>query len=29
VKNSFRRLRIHSRDEAARVVHRDDVARVL
>ena len=29
VKNAFRRLDIHSRDEAARVVHRDEVARVL
>jgi DNA-binding CsgD family transcriptional regulator len=29
VKNAFRRLGIHSRDEAARLVHTDEVARLL
>jgi DNA-binding CsgD family transcriptional regulator len=29
VKNAFRRLGVHSRDEAARLVHTDEVARIL
>jgi DNA-binding CsgD family transcriptional regulator len=29
VKNAFRRLGVHSRDEAARLVHTDEVARIV
>jgi DNA-binding CsgD family transcriptional regulator len=29
VKNAFRRLGVHSRDEAARLVHTDEVARII